>query len=64
MASPWPAVVTIGIFNNSASLTTSLYFPGYFIPPPAIITVLLDVKIIFVDFLISLLFHFKKLSDS
>ena len=33
--------------NNSANFITSLYFAVYFIPPPAIITGLIEFKIIF-----------------
>ena len=44
---------TIGIFNNSASLITSLYLAVYFIPPPTIITGLVDWIIIFTDFFIN-----------
>ena len=52
MASPWPADVTIGIFNNSANFITSLYFPIYLIPPPAMMTVFLELLIIFTAFFI------------
>ena len=63
MASPWPALVTIGIFNNSANLITSLYLEVHFIPPPAMITDLFDWAIILADFLMSFFLAFWKLSE-
>jgi len=56
--------VTIGEFNNSASLITSLNLSLYFIPPPTTITGLIAERIILTAFFISFFSPLEKLSVS